>query len=629
MTPRRASALVGLAVAAVALALTGSATAAEDGFHLRPTGGAQFPDRDYVLSLPTDAYLTPSSVVVRENGQIMKGVTVEPASTAQSGQFGVVLVIDASRSMQGSAIDGALAAARAFAAHRVPGQALGIVTFNSTARVLLPLSTDSAAIDRALAEPPALGRQTHIYDAVALAVSMLQGAKVTVRSVVVLSDGADTGSAHSLDAVASTARDAGVRVFSIGLRSRAFNANALGELARQGGGGYSEARTPSDLQPIFDELGSKLASEYLIRYRSPAPPNRRIVVAVTVKGYPGAVTAGYRTPALTPATDRPFNRPLLERFVRSSLGMLITAGLAALLAAAGVILLVHPHKQTLRNRLAEFVSLAEAEQRAAAPKKELPLERAERSFRGTRWWARFKEDLDVARIDTPAIRIVVWTAISTAVAIYLLATFAGPLAGLLGFSVIYAVRAYIRRRVERQRRLFSEQLPDNLQVLASALRAGHSLIGALSVVVDDAPDPSRREFRRLVADEQLGVPLEDSFEVIAERMASTDIRQVGLVAALQHETGGNTAEVLDRVAETVRERFELRRLVRTLTAQGRLTRWILSGLPVFLVVVITLLNPKYISPLFSHPVGRVLLVLAATMVVAGSLVIRRIINIKV
>ena len=148
-------------------------------------------------------------------------------------------------------------------------------------------------------------------------------------------------------------------------------------------------------------------------------------------------------------------------------------------------------------------------------------------------------------------------------------------------------------------------------------------------MVDDSPEPARTEFRRVIADEQLGVPLEEAIEVVAVRMDSTDLRQVGLVAALQHETGGNTAEVLDRVADTVRERFELRRLVKTLTAQGRLSRWILTGLPVFLLVVITLLNPSYISPLYSHTGGRVLLGLAIVMVTSGSLVIRRIINIKV
>ena len=200
---------------------------------------------------------------------------------------------------------------------------------------------------------------------------------------------------------------------------------------------------------------------------------------------------------------------------------------------------------------------------------------------------------------------------------------------LVGICIPFLVRTWIRRKVDRKRRLFGEQLPDNLQVLASALRAGHSFIGALSVVVDDAPEPSRTEFRRVVSDEQLGVPLEDALHVVVERMESRELEQVALVAALQRQTGGNTAEVLDRVTETIRERSELRRTVQTLTAQGRLSRWVVSLLPVFLLLVISLINPGYMHVLYASTGGRIAIGFAGLMVVSGSLVIKRIINIKV
>jgi tight adherence protein B len=191
------------------------------------------------------------------------------------------------------------------------------------------------------------------------------------------------------------------------------------------------------------------------------------------------------------------------------------------------------------------------------------------------------------------------------------------------------VRWLIKFRAERQRRIFGEQLADNLQVIGSALRAGHSFAGALAVMVEEAPEPSRREFRRVVADEQLGVPLEESLREVAERMVCRDLEQVAMVAALQRETGGNSAEVLDQVAETIRQRSALRRLVRTLTAQGRMARWIVSSLPVGLMLIILLLNRDYMDPLFSHTSGKVLLGFASAMVVAGSLVIRKIVDIKV
>jgi tight adherence protein B len=112
-------------------------------------------------------------------------------------------------------------------------------------------------------------------------------------------------------------------------------------------------------------------------------------------------------------------------------------------------------------------------------------------------------------------------------------------------------------------------------------------------------------------------------------MDCRDLGQVALVAALGRETGGNTAEVIDGVTETIRQRFELRRLVMTLTAQGRMSRWIVSLLPGFLLVAFLIINPDYIGPLFTDPMGRIALAIAAVLVVMGSFVIKRIVNIKV
>jgi len=133
----------------------------------------------------------------------------------------------------------------------------------------------------------------------------------------------------------------------------------------------------------------------------------------------------------------------------------------------------------------------------------------------------------------------------------------------------------------------------------------------------------------VIADEQLGVSLENALHVVVERMESRELEQVALVAAVQRQSGGNTAEVLDRVTDTIRERFELRRTVQTLTAQGRLSRWIVSLLPLFLFVVITIINRPYMHVLYASTGGRVALGFAGLMVLSGSLVIKRIINIKV
>ena len=253
---------------------------------------------------------------------------------------------------------------------------------------------------------------------------------------------------------------------------------------------------------------------------------------------------------------------------------------------------------------------------------------AEESLARTKWWAQFNEELEIARIPMPAVHILVATAVATLLGAVILLLIK-PFFVVFALGVPFIARALVHRKLQSVRDDFAEQLPDNLQVLASALRAGHSFVGALSVVAADAPEPAHREFQRVVADDQLGVPIDESLRDVARRMESTELEQVGLLAELQRESGGNMAEVLDTVVETIRDRFDLRRLIKTLTAQGRMARWILTLLPVFLALVISLLNPSYMRPLFTTTQGEVLVALAIVMVVAGSLIIRRIVNIKV
>jgi tight adherence protein B len=231
----------------------------------------------------------------------------------------------------------------------------------------------------------------------------------------------------------------------------------------------------------------------------------------------------------------------------------------------------------------------------------------------------------------PSEQIVALTVIGSLVAALMINVVFNSLAVALVIALVIplAIRSVLKRKLEKQRKLFAEQLPDNLQVLASALRAGHSFVGALSVVANDAAEPSRSEFQRVIGDEQLGVPIDQALHVVVERMESRELEQVALVAALQRETGGNTAEVLDRVTSTIRERFELRRTIQTLTAQGRMSRWVLTLLPLFLLVAITLINPSYMQVMYDSPFGRVLLFLSGVSIASGSLVIKKIVNIRV
>ena len=420
-----------------------------------------------------------------------------------------------------------------------------------------------------------------------------------------------------------------MRIFTIGLPSRDVDFGTLNLLAASTRGEFSSADSIRDLTRIYDRLGSRLASQYVISYHSSAKPRVDVDVDVDVDGL-GSASAEYTSPALRPLAQAPFRRSPAGQLWRSSAAGVIAIVVAALLLGGALWLLVRSRGGSIQARMAEYVDPPpEPDARLQGRADGRTLAGAGRSLDKTAWAVRFKDRLDIARITMPPVQLAALVAAGTALLLLALTSIGGPVLGLLAFAVPAGVWMYISRRLREQRLLFRDQLPDNLQIVASAMRAGHSFSGALSVVADDAPEPTQRELSRALADERLGVPLEEALQVVVVRMDSKDFAQVALVAALQRETGGNTAEVLDRVTDTVRERVALQRMIKTLTAQGRMSRWVVSGLPVALLLAITAINPEYMKPLYVTPLGRGLLVLAALMVVSGSLVIKRIVDIKV
>jgi tight adherence protein B len=631
------------------LAIASPAVSAALGAEGKPTiteaVSTGFPARTFVLTLPHGMKLPADAVHVSENGKSVNSPLVVPVGESEKRQFGAVLVIDSSTSMEGKPEQAAFSAAQAFAAQRKGHEQLAVVTYNVEPVVVLPFTIDQGQIDKALSKQPPFMFGTHIYDAVVRSIRLLRESKITAGTIVVLSDGqehkapGDTGGHETLASAAAAARTAHVRVFTVGLRSRLSRLGALKALARDTGGRYLETKSIAELESIYRELGSTLASEYLLRYRSLAGPNKHITVSVRVDGLNGVATSQYRTPALAVATKipkPPYKRRVFDRLWESRLTMTLVALIVAGLIGLGAMsILSGPRGGTIRKRMAEFVSVPaavnESSRRPTAQLTEKMLEGTETMLRGSSRWQKFKWELEIAKITMPPEQILVLTGItSLLMLLFVKVIFGSLLVGIvLAIAIPFTVRNVLQRKLAHQRKLFAEQLPDNLQVLASALRAGHSFIGALSVVVNDAPEPARSEFQRVVADEQLGVPIDDALHVVVERMQSRELEQVALVAALQRETGGNTAEVLDQVTDTIRERFELRRTVQTLTAQGRMSRWVLTFLPLFLLLAITLINPGYMSVMYHSVTGRVLLVLAGISVVSGSFVIKRIVNIKV
>lgn len=603
-----------------------TATAAEGpDVRLTPIARLPFPERGYIVDLPTSASVQPGQVRVTENGQPVDAFAFTPVG-ASGVRYGVVLAVDASNSMAGKPIETAIAAARSFLAQRGDNQRVGFVLFNGAVEVPARPTLDAETIDRVVAGTPELAYGTRIYDAAEEGLSLLRSEKIAAGAVVLLSDGADVGSRSTLDTVVRQAKAQRVRIFTVGLRSGSFDPVALTRLAEETGGRYVEAASTDELSSIYDTLGRQLAHEYLVQYRSEAAPNSDVVVRITLPGYDSADDA-YTAP--TPSALPPYHRSLLSRFLVSPFSLVVLALGGAVLVA----LLVLLWARRSRSQLVDRVNLFAEEHRPPTPAPKRQRRRVARMTQvGTQkargWLASLDRDLDIADIQVSATRFAIWTLVGTA-ALVALCSLISPGAAAAALLAPLLPRAYVKRRVKRVRNDFADQLPPNLQMLAAALRAGYSFSAALAVAVDNAHEPSKRELRRAVTDDQIGVPMEEAVRRVSSRMASRDLEQVALLAELQRTTGGNAAEVLDVVVFTVRERADIRRLVKTLTAQGRMARWILTGLPIVTLLAGFLIQPDVMGDFLSSSGGQIALVFAGVLVLAGSLAIQRIVDIEV
>lgn len=196
---------------------------------------------------------------------------------------------------------------------------------------------------------------------------------------------------------------------------------------------------------------------------------------------------------------------------------------------------------------------------------------------------------------------------------------------LLGCCPIFYVLAKRRQRFNQ----FEQGLPEAIDLMVSALRAGHSLVSAIGLVANESPDPIGPEFRLCFEEQNYGLELRTAMDNLVSRVPIHDLKIITTAILIQRASGGNLAEVLDKAAYLIRERFRLRRQVRIHTAQGRLTGWILSFLPVVLGLALYLVNPENMSLLWHRELGIKLLYAAGTMTIIGALVIRKIVNMEV
>jgi tight adherence protein B len=569
---------------------------------------------------------------VLENGLSVTGFQAVNLGRSKN----VVLALDTSRSMAGKPLAEAAAAATSFVASKPASDRIALVTFGDKAVQQSGFSSATIDADNALRTLAVSSHSgTALWDAVQVSARILagqQGGKV----VVLLTDGDDVGSASSEAAAITALHKAGAIVYPIAFGAHA-NVTGLKELASQTGGTFHGAASTAALRTIYASIARELRRTWRVSYLTTARPGD----TVNLKAKAGSLGSGAASASIPVSLGggegaKTAPSPLLPSPVYGKVGDLLFTLLAGLLVlGAGLLVASTLRGSWLKQRLAPHIESGRriAKKRTGRERLEMfnGLFRAtENAFGHRRQWRNLQLLLERADVPLRTVEFA-WLLVGCSFVLAVLAALTGSSTlvilamFLLGAFVPYFVVWF---KAKRRMRAFEDQLPDLLITMAASLKAGHSFKQGIQSVVDEGQEPAAKELRRVLTDTQLGRPMEEALQETADRIGSKNFSFVITAVNIQRQVGGSLAGLFDMVADTVRDRQQFARKIRSLTAMGRASAYVLLGLPFFIALAITVLNPTYMDPLYNSHAGHVLIALGLTMMAFGSLILKKIVSFK-
>jgi len=589
-----------------------------------------------------------SSVGLTLAGQPLE-VTAEAASAAPAARVArsVILAIDTSGSMAGPGIIGAREAATAYL-NTVPADVrVGLVTFADDALLTVPLTTDRGPILAAVAGLQARG-DTALYDAVALAARSFPVSGD--RQILLLSDGADDGSTTPLPDVTTLLGQGDVALNAVAFRNTEVQ-STLEQLTTAAGGRVISTEQTAELSAAFTQAAaaSDDGSQVVLTAAIPASFTSRegtVVVTAVAAGQQlsdsalavGLSQRAVAAPAVVDAGPRPAD--LGPAFLRSS--MTLYLALAAMFL--GLLFLVGTAASAIRGhdrvsgRLEIYTLAGRGGREQGSPGEggksvaRSVMGVADKVVKSRDLEARLGQRLDAGGIPLkPAEWLLLHLGIAFCVPLLVLfLTNANiVLTGLAVFLSAFGPWGYLKLKKRLRTRAFLAQLPDVLQLMSGSLSAGYSLPQAVDAVVRQGNEPVATEFNKALVEARIGAPIEDALDDVGTRMDSVDFGWVVMAIRIQRDVGGNLAEILSTVAATLRERERLRRQVQVLSAEGKLSAYILGGLPIAFALYLLVTNPGYLRPLITDPIGWILLGGMAMLMVVGSLWMKKVVTVEV
>lgn len=613
---------------AVAVAAATVVASAQAEVRLTKVDATRHPTLQFNVVTDTPSRAAPR---VRENGRRVFGLQMLNLGRGKS----IAVLIDRSRSMKDGALEHAGAAARSFLAKKPARDRVMVGTFGSRATQATGFSSSTIDADGALRNLSLDSRSgTALYDAIRMASVALSAEPYEGRVVVVLTDGANQAKRTTLEEAATAARRAGAVVYAIGIESAEFSPAPLKQLADQTGGGYFAASSAAAVGDAYRQVAAKLARTWRVSYLTAARPGREVEVSASVPGHgsaksrltlPGEVAAGSSS-----------GRTLLPKVLYAGGAGAYVLGLmvgGAVLLAAGLALAT-PASTRLRRRIQPHLGETRPEKRKEVRERfgagSGLFKATEQAFTRFKFWHRLHAMLE--RADVPLRTVEFFYCMVGPAFLFglLAAAFGLPSIVIVGLMILGGFIPFGVLSFKAKRRVYKidDQLPDLLVTMAASLKAGHSFRQAMQAVVNEGQPPISDEFKRVLTEAQLGRPMDDALNEMAERVQSKNLSFVLTAVTIQRQVGGSLAGIFDMVADAVRQRQAFSRKIRSLTAMGRASAYVLVAMPVILALTITLIRYEYVEPLYTESTGQKMLMVGTGMIIVGSYFLRKIASFK-
>jgi len=590
--------------------------------------------------------LTQEDFTVLENGEEVRDFSIKGLSEIID-PIGVVLLLDTSGSMEGQPIEDAASSALLFMDEMRSIDEFSVVSFADDVTVHSSFTSDRKKLRDSILQIETMG-DTSLFDGVFTASDQFKDRDdIKYRYIILLSDGMDTASRYTLKDAINKALQEEVSIYSIALLSSEFNPDNIRNISESTGGEMLEAASSSDLKELYKTISKKIINQYRISYTSVWPNAEDIEISISVgkDKIAGSAETSYENPYYSPAPEevvvgpeRPFYLTLFDKLWMRII-VYVTIFIAVALLLCAFILFVPARRKSLKESAKIYGFKAEGKEA------EEEYEYEEKGRRGFFGWVLGVISRAASRrgyieyFDFRLKRAGMSIRASEFIALHLIGIIVCSIAAyyfsrnifLTSFvAIIVVLVPFLILNIKSSQRLtrFHEQLPDALQLISGSLKAGYSFSQALRMVVDESRPPLSDEFKRILSEIRVGLPEREALDHVSQRISSEYFQWVATAINVQREVGGNLAEVMDTVADTIRERDRVLNRIKALTSEGKLSAIILIILPIVVGMMMFFINREYISLLVTTKVGIIMLIIAGLLLIIGIIWIVKIINVK-